>query len=641
MKQAGVRLRRLLLEVGMPAAVLVTAVLVIYGSSLNNKFVSWDDTGLIYNNPVIRGLNAANVKQAFSMYDPELYIPLTFVSWQFDYMAGGLQPFMYHFGNMVLHALCALLTLLFVRKVTGKPWLGWMAGLLFAVHPLHVEAVAWASARKDVLSAFFALASMTAYAHYAGSGRRGIWWLYGASVALFALALMAKVSVVMVPVLLVALDWMRRRPMSKAAIADKVPYVTLSVVFGIVALFGKKQILAETGTWEKILMAGKSTVFYLQKLLVPIDLTVIYPYVKPITLSSPDFWVPAALSLGLVALTVWLALRWREAAFCLAFFLLNIIPSFTNFAKDGELYVASDRYAYIASIGIFVLAGLLLERLAMRAGGGRSTDRFAGIAATSFAAVAMGFGLLAAVQTTIWRDSETLFRDVIRKQPDSIAAHLNLAIILRETGRLEEALAETHAALAIHPRMEVYTNFANVYKLQGRTELAAEQYRIAAASYPEKPEPHMGLGIIAQEQGRYDEAIAAYRKAIGLEPKFTAAYVNLASTYEHLGRYDEAEAELKKALDISPSFADGWYSLGVVQIGKKDFPGATASFRKAMELNPGMTEAAVDLAASELTQGRPAEALEILKAVLRKDPENAGAKALVNEMARRGIIGTK
>lgn len=634
------RLRRMLSDVGLPAVVLFAVALVLYGASLGNKFVSWDDTTLIYNNTIIKGMNAENTKLAFSTYDPELYIPLTFLSWQADYAAGGLDPFHYHLGNLILHALSALLALLFVRKLTGKAWLGWLVGLLFVVHPLHVEAVAWASARKDTLSTFFALGSLLAYVHYAPPSQpRGRWWIFGLSILLFAFALLSKVSVVMVPVILVLIDWMRGRPLTKGLVADKLPYFALSVALGIVALFGKRELLESTGTGAKILMAAKSTMFYVQKLVVPTDLTVIYPYIKPITLSSPDFFIPLLFVLTLLALMAWLATWWRTAAFGLAFFLLNLLPSFTNFAKGGEVYFASDRYAYLASIGFLIFIGLCVEKLVQR--DPRSFDRNAGIATTAFALVLATFGVLSTLQTGIWRDSETLFRDVIQKQPDSVAAHLNLAIIDRETGRLDEALAETRAAFAIKPRMEVYTNFANIYKLQGQTDLAKAEYEKAAAAFPEKPEPQMGLGIIAQEQDRTEDAIAAYKRAIELDPQFTAAYVNLGGTYEHANRLPEAEAALAKAMQINPRFAEGWNALGIVHERQEKFSEAAADYRKALELNPAMTETLISLCTVELRQGHNGVALDILKGILKTDPNNEEAKALINEMIKLGIIGTK
>ena len=637
------RLRRFLFDVGLPAALFSAVALIVYGASLHNAFVSWDDTALIYGNTILKDVNIENIRRAFTSYDPELYIPLTLLSWQVDYAMGGLHPLPYHLGNLVLHVLCALLAMAFVRKLTAKAWLGWLVGLLFITHPLNVEAVAWASARKDTLSTFFCLASLLTYVHYTPTEDRirGRRWIYTLSVALFALGLLAKVSIVMLPLVLVLIDWVRRRPMTKGMILDKLPYTALSCALGVVALFGKREVLESTGTGDKILMAAKSTMFYVQKLLVPTDLTVLYPYTKAIAISSQDFIVPMILTLALMAFTVWLAFRSRMAAFGLTFFLINLLPSFTNFAKGGEVYFASDRYAYLPSIGIFLVFGLLVENIVRRSSDARTLDRNTGIAGIGILGILGAFGVLASLQTTIWRNSETLFRDVLKKQPDAIAAHLNLAIIDREAGRLDAALAQARAAFAIHPRMEVYTNFANIYKLQGRTDLAKAEYQKAIAAYPQKPEPQMGLGIIEQEAGHTEQAIAAYERAIQLEPEFPAAYVNLGSAYEHTNRLPEAEAALTKAMEINPRFAEGWQALGIVHERQENFAAAAADYRKALELNPALTEVTLQLCAVELRQGHNAVALELLKGLLKKNPNNADAKALLNEMIKMGIVGTK
>ncbi len=626
----------------IPVAVFSLIGVLVYGSSLGNSFVSWDDTGLIYNNPTVKGMTAANVQRAFTTYDPELYIPLTLLSWQVDYAIGGLNPLPYHVGNLLLHIISALLALAIVTKLTTRHWMGWLVGLLFLVHPLHTEAVAWASARKDVLSTALCLASWLAYLGYAPTAerQRGSPWLLACSIVLFALALLAKVSVVLLPVILLLTDWYQRRAWSTRMLLEKAPFFALSIVFVIVALFGKQDILVQTSLLDKVLMAAKSTVFYLEKLLLPLGLTPIYPYMQSIQLTSLDFLIPAGITAAVVGLMLWLCVRWREAGFCLAFFFLGILPSFSNFAKHGELYYASDRYAYLASIGIFLLAALLMERALARVhGAGRDTA--IGTTALLCSVVALIFGVLTSAQAAIWKNSETLFRDVIAKQPNSVAAHLNLSIVLRETGRLEEALEQTRAAAAIRERMEVFTNFANIYKLQGKTDLSIEQYTKAMQKWPERPEPYMGLGIIAQEQGRFDEAIELYTKAIAQEPRFTAAYVNLASVYEHERKFTEAESALRKALEINPKFADGWFSLGVVYEGKREFSNATEAFATTLALDPAHAEAPLRLAAAELSQGHNARALELLKDILKRDPQNAGAKALINEMIKLGILGTK
>ncbi len=610
----------------------------IFGSSINNNFVAWDDTALIYNNPAVKGFSAEHLKKAFTTFDPELYIPLTFVSWQMDYTICGLNPAIFHLGNVILHTLNALLVLAIVKRLTGKAWLGWLCGLLFAVHPLNVEAVAWASARKDVLSSFFFLGSITTYLRYRS---RSNLMIYGVSIFLFLLALLSKVSVIMLPLSLLLIDWFQKRTIDRSLIIDKLPYFILSIVFGIVALFGKQEVLESTGLMAKILMAAKSTVFYLQKLIIPTDLTVMYPYNDPVLMTSMDFAVPALLICGLIALIIYLSFRWRPGAFGLAFFMVNLIPSFTNFAKGGEVYVASDRYAYIPSIGIFLIVGLALQWLITRAADKRSLDRNIGIGAIAALGVIVTFGFAAHAQTAIWQDSETLFSDVSQKQPSAIAAHVNLGILARESGQLDKALEHIRAAAAIRKRIEVYTNFANIYKLQGRIDLATKEFEQAMVAFPTKPEPHVGLGIIYQEQGKNDAAIAEYKRAIELEPDYTVAYNNLGSLYEHLNHLPEAQAELKKALTVNPYFTEGHYSLGIIYERQKKISEAASSYQQALALNPMHTEAALRLSALYLQAGRNGEALALLKNILGYDPENEQAKAIIQEMVRLGIVGQK
>ncbi|MFA7682056.1 MAG: hypothetical protein WCX61_03435, partial [Candidatus Peribacteraceae bacterium] len=253
---------------------LITLVFLAFGHSLQQGFAPVDDSFLLVENPAIRGITAENLKTVFTTYDPELYIPMVFVSYQLDYLIGGLDPFFFHLTNILLHILSALLVVRILRQLTGTTWLAWFSGFVFALHPLNTEAVVWLAGRKDLLSGVFFLGAMTLYLDAVKGKRKALL----ASILLFLLALLSKVIAVTFLGFIVLHMVLIERPRWNRKIAMRItPYAVLSVIFMIIAMGGKSRVLASTSLWDKVLVAAKSTVFYLQKFLWPTDLVMIYP----------------------------------------------------------------------------------------------------------------------------------------------------------------------------------------------------------------------------------------------------------------------------------------------------------------------------------------------------------------------------
>lgn len=619
--------------------------LAAYWMSLSNKFVAWDDTYLIYFNPALKRITPATLKIIFTTYDPELYIPLTFFSYQLDYLIAGLQPFFYHLHSLVLHTLSALLVVWIVARLARNEVAGIVAGLLFLIHPLNVEAVSWASGRKDVLSTVLMLASLAFYLRKNHLG----------SLAAFALSLMAKVMTATLPVVLLLIDFLQGRKMDRKAWLEKIPYFALSVVFGVIGMFGKKDVTAASTLLEKILMAGKSTVFYLEKLVAPSDLAVIYPYNGPITLGSPAFFVPLLIVAVLIAATLWSLRKTRVIAFGVAFFLITLTPTFLNFKKAGDVYLASDRYVYVPAIGLFFLVGLAVAWT-------WDKGRARGVIAGAGAIVVLVLSLLTYKQSLTWANSETLFLKVLRDYPDAIAARINLGRVYRESDRLDEAREQLNAALAIRPHPRVYSNLAALESKAGNLEKALELYRKGNEADPKDPEPVFGIGIVYAEQKKYAEAEAMYLKAIELKANFTGIHNNLGALYLEQGKNNLAEEQFRKALEIDPYYPDAHYNLANLLAERGDIEGAIDHLEETLAIDPGGVDAAVKLAPLYVQAGRLDEAIRLarrtleeklgdataekmafdtVKAVLAANPNHAGAKALLDHMMEIGVLKKK
>ena len=511
---------------------IILATFLAYLPSLGNGFVSLDDNYLIYLNPlVLGGLTVDNLFTAFLSYDPELYAPLTTLTYIIEHALAGLRPWMFHLDNLLLHAMTSLLVLLAVFDLArarfdekAASFIASFCALVFALHPLSVEAVAWAAARKDVLSTFFFFLSVMMYFKYlkagnhstraklgAGRGRH-----YTTSVAAFALGLMAKVSIVMLPLILILTDWYRGSVRSWRTYA---PYFALSTLFGIIALFGKTAQFANVPLGSKLLLASKAVWFTLLKLAVPVNLAVFYPQDTPITLASAEFLLPLLFVFFILFfLFISIQRRWCASArpsrsdgpaFGIAFFLLLLLPSFVNFFKNGFVYFSSDRYGYAAVTGIVFLAGSLAIPTALRKRNG------AALLGVFLSSLGILLALLSAQQALVWKDSETLFRRGFLLYPSSVQSLHNLGGELLAQGRFAEAAAYYDRALASDPYFsQAYAQLGTIRLQEGDTRHAAENLERGISMIPESRPLRDGdmalfflLGDMLENQGKTEEAI--------------------------------------------------------------------------------------------------------------------------------------
>ncbi|HLD08354.1 MAG TPA: tetratricopeptide repeat protein [Candidatus Peribacterales bacterium] len=633
----------------------------IYGTSLFNEFVRFDDGLLITENVAIREISPRSLAWIFTHFDPELYIPLTFLTYQFDYLISGQNPFMFHLTNLILHTLNALLVFLFVFLLTGKKWMSLFCGLLFAVHPLHTEAVVWASARKDVLSGFFFLLSLVMYVLWEKVTRRdkrgpeGTRELlvpshhhssplvtsvlsplvtYWASVIFFLLGLLSKVSIILLPFILILIDFYEGRKITKQTLTEKVPYFLLAFLFGLIALYGKREGFEGVTILQTILMAARSTVFYIQKLFVPTSLSVLYPIERGIDPMYPEYALPLLIVIAVAAL-VFLLRRYREIVFGVLFFFLMISPSFQNFAKDGDYFFASDRYAYLGSIGIFFLVLSLLSSPRIE----RYTIQLNSIISQEtlrrglLGLVLLLFSVLAFKQSMVWKNSEALFAHAKAQYPASNArAYNNLGNVYRRQERMEEAIAMFKKAIAISPRPRTYSNLGAVYRKEGRILEALEIYRQAIEMNPEDAEPYFGMGLVYAEAGDYEKAFQAYRDAIDRDPEYAEAYSNMGAIYSAAGDYEHSIPMYQKAIEADSHFVQAYFNLGVdfTKLGREE--DAIQAYRATLTIAPESIAARINLGILLYSQGAIDESKKMFKEILKRDPENVTARRALQQM---------
>jgi tetratricopeptide (TPR) repeat protein len=610
------------------AAGFLLLSIAIYGASLRNEFVRWDDGSLIYENAAVRQISLRSLKTFFTTYDPELYIPLTFLVYQIDFAIGGTDTVVYHLTNLLLHTVNALLVAWLALLLTRRKWAALLAGLLFAVHPLHTEAVAWASALKDVLSTAFFLGSLVAYLYYIESERRKH---YIVSLLLFALGLLSKVMVITLPIVLFLVDFQQGRRWNARTFLEKIPYLALSVLFGIIALYGKEAIIREMTPLQSVLLSVKSVIFALTKLFFPFGLSVLYPYTDPITISSPAFFVPALVLAALLALTV-VSLRWtREIFFGVAFFLITIAPTFTNLSK-GEIYLFSDRYAYIPSIGILLLVALGIEYLRELPMRTRAKQQWQIGLSVVIGLVLVGLSVKAYAQSFVWRDTESLFRNVIAFYPNSYFAHNNLGNAYRRKDKLDEAVSEFKKSIAIKPHVKTLSNLAAVERKQGLIDEALATYDRAKQLDPESPLPYLGLGLLYDARGEFEKALAAYAKALELDPSNAEVYINRGALYMDAGDVQHAITEYKRAIELQPFYATAHFNLALAYEQTGETALAEKEYLAVIALQPSYVGARINLGILEASIGKLREARAQFEAILKIDPSNTAARAAVERL---------
>ncbi len=626
-------------------AVPLLAIL-IYAPSLGNGFAMIDDGLLIYENNLVREFSPRTWSVAFTSYDPELYIPLTFMSYQVDYLIGGYDPFIYHLTNLLLHAGSAFLLSLLIFLLTGKRSFAILIGFLFAIHPLHAEAVAWAAARKDVLSGFFFLASLTAYVFHARRTLGGSTSLplLLSSVFLFLFALLAKVSVLSLPAILLLVDWYLGRRSPKRLFLEKIPFILLSLLFGIVALGGKSALIVERSPVETLLIAAKMTATAAVKIFLPLRLSVFYPELHDVAIFNPIYLV-SIFSLLLIASLLWFFRKNKALLFGVLFFLITLSPSFFSVVKGGNTFFFSDRYAYLPSIGILFLVTPFLIDFLPRKLAKKISSPLLPVALT--AVIVLAFIPMTVAQSLHWGDNVELFTQAVRHSPDFYLGHIDLGASLRAAGRKEEALAEFQKAVSLFPLANTYGLMGQVEAERGNYTEAIKRFEEGLKMMPDDPELLYGLGQVYALMGESDMALESYEHALASSPPEEDRYKQFArrissrrdKIYLRMGILEGERGNHERAMELyelalreNPLNADVEYNLAVALSSMKRMDEAILHYESAISIDPLFIRARVNLGILYQRSGRTREAIDQFREILSIDPMNDVAQRALRSL---------
>jgi tetratricopeptide (TPR) repeat protein len=583
------------------SAVLVLAVFVVFAQVAKHDFINFDDDNYVYNNEHVRaGLSLSGIRWALTSFHASYWHPVTSLSHMLDVQLFGLVAGRHLLVNVLLHAANTVLLLLLLHRMTRLLWPSAFVAALFALHPAHVEAVAWLSSRKDVLSTLFLLLAIGTYVSWTRTHERRSYVL---TVILFAVGLMAK-PIVTFPFILLLLDYwpLRRITFDEPGatnkllplITEKLPLFALIIPASILTMKAQSVGLTELPALIDWGNAVHSYAAFLGQLFWPVKLAIIHPY-RPVLSSMAT--IGALSVLAAVTGAVLTQLRKRPyLPFGWFWFVGTLIPV-VGIVQAGRQSTA-DRFTYVPFIGLFIaLTWLVLELTGQRREVRRALAAMAAVLLVVLAAVSY-------VYVTKWQNSETLFRHALGVTQRNAVAHNQMGAAVLDELRYAEAAEQFRAAVAIAPTEISHLGLGNALTGLGKSAEAAVQYRAALALNPRSAEAYRGLGAIELKAGRTNEAVAMFERALALhdDPQ-TRAIIATAR-----GQYDEAIARYEEALQADPTSAEmrNDYAAVLARSGRDQL--ALAQYEEALRLAPNQYDARMNLGALLSRMGRGTDA---------------------------------
>jgi tetratricopeptide (TPR) repeat protein len=613
---------------------LIVLVVFVFAQTRHFDFVKWDDPVYVSENShVAQGLTWNGVLWAFTAQNAAYWLPMVWLSHMMDVQLFGMNAGLHHLTNVLFHTIDTLLLFLLLLRMTGALYRSAFVAALFAVHPMHVESVAWITERKDVLSTAFGLMAMWAYLNYVQRRRPAA---FAAMTILYCCSLMAKPMLVTLPFLLLLLDvwplgrisiaaggrWERWSPL----VREKVPLLALAILSSVITVMTVSEggAVKELGSLPLSLrMANVSVSYagYIRDMFWPVKLEAFYAYPEQVPLSR----VALSLALiGVISAAVVAGCKTRPYIFTGWLWYLGALGPVVGFVQAG-LQARADRFGYVPLIGLFILLAWGVGDLAAKF---RLRAAVPGVAA---GLAVLAYAFLAQKQAAAWENSVTLwsqaisvdpenyraqgllgialqekgdlenaaihfraalrYSETLRMKPDVAYLHYSLANILVEQGKPDQAAEEFSASIRANPAYaEAHNNLANLLAGQRKLNDAAAEYRTALKGKPGYADAHNGLGNVLADQGQEKQAVAEYEEALRIDPRSEAAHNNLGAVFAQQGNFDKAVQEFTESLRIRPD-ARVHYNIGQILLQQGKAGEALQHFHAAVQLRPDYQDA--------------------------------------------------
>jgi protein O-mannosyl-transferase len=612
------------------ALVLAVVTILVYRPAWNGGFL-WDDDAYIINNELLTAPNGLQ-RIWFSLDSPSQYFPLVYTTFRIEHALWGLNPTGYHWVNLLLHVANALLVwaVLARLKVPGA----WLAGAIFALHPVQAESVAWITERKNVLMGFFFLLTLLAWIAFLDKKTKRPWLFYWLALILYLPALSAKTTACTLPAALFLILWLRNKPISWKRILQIVPFLVLGLAMGTLAVWWERYhqgtsraVFMFLSPIERVLVASRAVWFYLSKLIWPSKLTFIYPRwdIAPTHLLNYTWLLAGAI----MCVAIYFLRRYvgRSVEVAAGFFVATLSPvlGFIMLYTFRYTFVA-DHYQYLACIGPIALASAGLANLG---------DTFKNSRTLILSAALCVVAVLATLtwrQAAMYADIETLWRTTLARNSGCWMAHNNLGIVLFQKGELDEAIAHYRTTLQMQPNFwDADYNLGSALLGKGEVDEAILYCDKAVAKAPNDPDAQVALANALLQKKRIDDAILHYQKAVAIRSDYFLARYGLGHALLEKGQLDAAIEHCRAALLIRPDNPD-CHTILAIALDEKGRPAeAIQHYEKALEISPQSVSALNNLAwllatCSNASLRNGARAIQL---ALRADQLSGGANALV------------
>jgi tetratricopeptide (TPR) repeat protein len=582
--------------------ILALVTFAVFGQVCFFDFVSFDDSVYVTGNPHIKaGITLEAIRWAFSTTYAEFWHPLTWLSLMLDHQLFGLNAGGYHLTNLVFHILSTLLLFWLFNRMTGALWRSTFVAAFFALHPLHVESVAWIAERKDVLSAFFWMLTLCLYVYYTENQNVKRYLLVVFS---FVCGLMSKSMVVTLPVIMILLDYwpLKRFEVKKEnlflwQLKEKMPFFVLSAIFSVITFYAQYKPAGRDLQFSLTLRLANALVSftaYLEKTFLPVNLAAFYPFPDKI----PALKIIAA---GLLMLIISFAviktakrLPYLFAGW--AWYAITILPVI-GIMPIGDFAMA-DRYHYIPSIGIAVMLAWGVPALIKNDALAKKFLFAAGISFLLFLAV------LSFRQSGYWKNDITLFNRILQVTKNNYVAHINLGSALVNEGKIEEGIIHYNEAVRIMPDLALsYDKRAAAYAKLGRHQEAFEDLNRMISMKPDYTGAYLSRGTIYQQLGRHQNAVDDFSEFIRLKPDDYSGYFNRGNAYINLGQFQKALDDFHKAVALNTKDAAVYNNRAFIYLNTGRYQQAFEDYSKAISLKPDYADAYNNRAFVLLSQG--------------------------------------
>ena len=635
---------------------LISVIFAVYWLAVNHEFVKYDDDKYVTDNREVKsGLSRQGIRWAFTTGYASNWHPVTWLSHMADCELFGLRAGAHHLTSVLFHIANTLLLFVVLKRMTGALWASAFVAAVFGLHPLHVESVAWVAERKDVLSTFFWMLTMWAYARYAEHPKVSRYLL---TFLLFVLGIMAKPMLVTLPFVLLLLDYwpleriqlgkcvgsgdlqnnneqdvLRQKPILQLVL-EKVPFFVISIVSCIVTVFvqrsgGAVPTMEALGVKVRVGNAVVSYIGYIEKMFWPSRLAVLYPHPAG-SLSMIRVMVCGLLLFFVSVCFIYFGHRRRYLAVGWLWYVGTLVPVI-GLVQVGVQAMA-DRYTYIPLTGLFIIIAWGASELVR----GRRYRRV--VSAALAVAVLSAAICLTSLQLRYWQNSITLFEHTIDVTSNNWLIHNNYGNILKEMGRVDEAVEHFYESLRVRPNSaEVHNNLGNALGKLGKIDEEIEHYRKALKLKPKFPAAHYNLATALAKQGKTDEAIAEYREALRFGPRDVDALSNLGFALAEQGNFNKAIDYYKRALEIEPEnvIAHGRLGLALAGVGKIDE--ALKECRIVLSARPEDAEMHFNVGVLLERQGKIGEAIKGYRQALQINPDYTQAdERLKAALAKQG-----